>query len=330
MVSDADKKLWKWESFLLDHVRIMARIPMMLAAPFILTPRQVEAVQVAVSNTNDSNISKLWHIGSARIAAHEDNAGVEVFNSYGRSFGLSDGAGANTWTLFDEIVAGQSKMKARAAEAVAFLQMWMDLTGNTIGAFLRGTLRGNKRDGQSVLFEIIFFLYYFVEYIIMALFALLLKVLPPNDILHKFTCLLHTLIALSFIIPMGLIGLILLPVYIITGLDASNLPNRQNYVPLPGDDTYMVTLVKPEQSQKVGIRFGANRAGDVVVTLIRPNSIAENSSLQVGDVVLSINGQSTADMIPRQAASTLMEVRGTVVLIASSSEGTIFDDEATV
>jgi hypothetical protein len=330
MVSDTDKKLWKWESFFLDHVRIMVRIPMMLAAPFILTPHQLDAVQVAVSNTNDSNISKLWHKDLSRIAAFDNIAGVEVFNSYGRSFGLTDGAGANTWTLYDEIIAGKSKIVARAAEAVAYSQLWMDLTGNTIGAFLRGTLKGNKRDGQSMAFEIFFCLYYFLEYFLMAMATLIFKALPPNDTVYKAVCFIHALIASVFIIPMGCLGLLLLPVFVITSLDASTLPSRQNYEAITGEDSYTVSLIKPNQTDKVGIRFGANRSGEVVITNIKNGSIAEDSALQIGDIVLSINGQSTADMIPRQAAATLMGASGTVVIEALGFEGTVVDDEATV
>jgi hypothetical protein len=77
----------------------------------------LDAVQVAVSNTNDSNISKLWHKDLSRIAAFDNIAGVEVFNSYGRSFGLTDGAGANTWCWCRRDAAGlqspQQRLRAR-------------------------------------------------------------------------------------------------------------------------------------------------------------------------------------------------------------------------
>ncbi len=331
MISDTEKKLWKWQSCLLDHVRLMVRIPTMLAAPFILTAQQIEAIQVAVNNTNNSNIGKVWHKDMARIAAFDGSTGVEIFSTYGRSFGLSDGAGADSWAVYDEIAQGQSKLKARAAEAVAYMQLWMDLTGNTIGAFLRGTLKFNRREDQNIVFEVLFFLYYFWEYVLMVLASKIFMLVPADSRFYKCGFFVHTLVAASFIIPIGLIGLVLLPVYVVVGIDASTLPDRQHYVSLAsGNDSYAVTIVKQTQEQKVGIRFGGNRSGDIVITNIRAGSIAEDTVLEIGDMVLSIDGQSTSGMTPRQAAATLVLLSGPIEIVASSVEGTVVEDDATV
>ena len=47
MTSDSQKKLWNWQSALVDHVRITVRIPMMILAPVILTAVQIEAIFAA-------------------------------------------------------------------------------------------------------------------------------------------------------------------------------------------------------------------------------------------------------------------------------------------
>lgn len=330
-MADTDKKLWKWESFLLDHVRVMTRLPIILfAAPLFLTAQQMEAIQLAVSEINKSNIGKVWHKSLQRMAKLDSITGMEVFNSYGRSFGLSDGAGANTWALYDEILVGKSANTARAAESVAFMQMWMDLLGNTIGAFLRGTLTCNKREEQSVVFEILVTLYYFVEYVLMALATLIMSVMPANDIVYKLVYFIHAIVAACFIIPIGIIGLVALPIYIIAGLDASTLPNREGYTAVEGEDTYTVKFIKPFVDQKVGIRFGGNTSGQVVITNIRPDSIAATTQLQIGDVVLAINNRGVENIPPRQAATILKGSTGEITIEASTSDGTIVNDEDTV
>ena len=94
--------------------------------------------------------------------------------------------------------------------------------------------------------------------------------------------------------------------------------------------TFRVYLEKPSQDFKVGIRFGSNREGQVMITNMRKGSIAGASNLQIGDAIHSINELSIDSCTPRVAASTLMGASGTVVLMASRGGGTVVDDEATV
>ena len=82
--------------------------------------------------------------------------------------------------------------------------------------------------------------------------------------------------------------------------------------------------------QKVGIRFGGNTSGQVVITNIRPDSIAATTQLQIGDVVLAINNRGLENIPPRQAATILKGSTGEITIEASTSDGTIVNDEDTV
>lgn len=339
MTADIDKKLWTLSSTLVDSVRIMVRLPFMLMSPIFLTAQQIEAVQSAVSGVNKSNISAVYHKQMGRIARMDSPApGNETFSGYGRSFALSDGSGSNMWGMYDEITVGTGSMAARSSEAIAYLQLWQDLIGNTIGAFFRGTLKGKRRDEQNILFEVIFTLYYLPLYVVMAFGSIMLKIIPPSDFLYKIVVLIQTLLAASFVIPIGILGLIALPIYIFTGATAQPLPSRQGYTALPsGSSTeistvasFTVVLVKPSVDTKVGIRFGSSTSGRVMVTNIKPDSIASLSELRVGDIVHSINGKSLVSSTPREAAATLLSATGDVTVEASHADTTIGNDEATV
>ena len=334
MSTDSDKKLWTWPSALVDHVRILVRIPMMLLAPAYLTAQQMEAVQSAVSGVNKATISAVWHKNMGRVAGLDGITGVEVFYGYGRSFGLSDGTGTNTWDLYDEISEGNGSMAARSADAVAFLQLWMDLMGNTIGAFLRGTLKCSKREEQNVLFEFIFFIYYIVLYIMMVMGALSLKCAPAKSAFaYKVVQFVHSFIVSLYILPFGIIGLLALPLYICAGVEATPLPSRLGYTAVGGDDdvaTYTINLVKPDKASKVGIRFGSNTSGQVMVTNIKSGSIASASDLEIGNIILSINGKNVVGRTPREAAAILLNAHGVVTVTATHDHGTVVDEEATV
>jgi hypothetical protein len=335
MTSDSQKKLWNWQSALVDHVRITVRIPMMILAPVILTAVQIEAIQSAVSDVNSSNIGSVWHKRMSQIAGLDGaKTKVQVFSRYGRSFGSSDGAGSNAEAMYNELVVGQSAMVARAAEATAFLQFHMDLVGNTVLAFLRGTLRGAKRNEQSVIFEIIFVIYYISMYSTMAFASSALKNLPSDSPgIYVSITIVQCLFASMFIIPFGIAGVLMLPVYIFNGGEASPLPPR-HYATIPDEIssivTYSIDVVKPSQQSKVGMRFGSNVLGQVMITNIKQTSIASMSNLQIGDTIFSINGKSATNVTPKEAAAILLNASGVVNIVAAHSEESVFDEECTV
>jgi hypothetical protein len=339
MIPDTDKKVWTFVSSSVDAVRIMVRLPMMLVAPLFLSAQEMEAVQSAICGVNKSNISNLYHKEMERIAKMSGTTGVEAFVAYGRKFGLSDGSGETMWNIYDEIVVGRGKMAARSAEAVAYLQLWQDLVGNTIGAFLRGTLKCKKREEQNVFFEVLFFLYYFPLYILMAIGTLMLKCLPANAFFYKLTTFTQTLFAVVWNIPLGLIGLLFLPFFMCCKASPAVLPARaasRGYTTVPdndlesGDGTYTTTLDKPNAEAKVGIRFGSNTSAQVMITNIRAESIASKSDLEIGDIVHSINGQTLSGRTPREAASALLSASGIVTIQATHADSSVVSEEATV
>lgn len=336
MAVDAQKKLWTLQSSLIDHVRIMVRVPMMFAAPAFLTTSQMKAIQNAVSDVNNSNLGIVWHTHMTRISGIESNpASLGTFATYGRHFGLKDGTGQSVEDLLSTIAQGKSTMVAKAAEAIAFQQMWMDLMGNTILAFLRGTLKGARRKEQSTIFEVIFVVYYFFLYIALAMISSTLGTLPSNKPMI-YTCAHMTLATLGsvFIIPFGIVGLIMLPIYIFNGAEAVTLPSRQDYIKLPEDEsipgTYTIDIVKPKQESKVGMRFGSNFSGQTMITNIKPNSIASISDLSIGDTVFSVNGKSLINIPPKDAAQILLNASGVVTIVAAHTDESAFDEEATV
>jgi len=339
MIPDTHKKVWTAVSSTVDAVRIMVRLPMMLFAPFFLSAQEMEAVQSAICGVNKSNISNLYHKEMERIANISGTTGVEAFVAYGRKFGLSDGSGETMWSIYDEIVEGRGKMAARSAEAVAYLQLWQDLVGNTLGGFQRGTLKGNKREEQNVIFEVLFFLYYFPLYIFMAIGTLMLKCLPANGFFYKLVNFINTLFAIVWNLPLGLIGLLFLPFFMCFKASPAALPARaagRGYSTVPdgdsesGDSTYTTTLDKPTVEAKVGIRFGSNTSAQVIITNIKSGSIASKSDLEIGDVVHSINGQGLSGRTPREAASTLLSSSGIIMIEASHDASSVVSEEATV
>lgn len=339
MIPDTDKKLWTFVSCSVDAVRIMVRLPMMLVAPFVLSAQEMEAVQSAICGVNKSNISNLYHKEMERIAKMSGTTGVEAFVAYGRKFGLSDGSGETMWDIYDEIVVGRGKMAARSAEAVAYLQMWQDLVGNTLGAFLRGTLKSKKREEQNVIFEVLFFIYYFPLYITMAISTLMLKFLPANEMFYKLITFDLTLFVIVWNLPLGLIGLLCMPFFARCKASPAVLPARassRGYATVPdndvesGDSTYTTTLDKPNAETKVGIRFGSNTSAQVMITNIRAGSIASTSDLEIGDIVYSINGQALSGRTPREAATALLTASGIVTMEASHADSSVVSEEGTV
>lgn len=340
MTADVDKKLWTLSSTLVDSVRIMVRLPILFVSPLFLTAQQMEAVQSAVSSVNKSNISNVYHKQMGRIARMDGVLpGIQAFFEYGKSFALSDGSGSTMWGLYDEITASTGSMAARSAESLAYLQLWQDLIGNTIGAFFRGTLKGKRREEQNILFELFFTLYYIPLYVLMAFGSVVLRILPSSYFLYKVVVFVQTLLATAFVLPLGMLGLVALPFFIFTGATAQPLPSRQGYTAVPTDASteisavgslFTVVLSKPSVDAKVGIRFGSNTSGRIMVTNIKPDSIASKSELQVGDIVHSINRKSLVSSTPREAAATLLAATGDVTLEASHEEASYGNEEATV
>lgn len=330
---DANKKLWTWRSSLIDHVRLLVRLPTLLLVPFILTPDEIETVQLAVASSNSCNLSKVWHDHMQQISGVGATGQKEMFKIYGRHFGISDGTSVSVEDLYHSLEYSHSVFVAKAAEAVAYQQMWLDLLGNTILAFMRGTIKCSKRQEQSLAFEILFFIYYSSIYFLLVFMASLLQYVPTESaITYNTISIITTLFSIIYIIPYGFLGVLMLPIYIFSGKEANPLPSRQDYSSIdeeiPG--TFTIDLVKPKQDTKVGMRFGSNSAGCVMITHIKPQTIASNSDLAVGDVVFSINGRSLVNVSPKLAARILLNSSGVVTIVASHTDASIFDEEATV
>mmetsp|Transcript_13045 Transcript_13045/g.24507 ORF Transcript_13045/g.24507 Transcript_13045/m.24507 type:complete len:340 (-) Transcript_13045:113-1132(-) len=300
----AEKKLWTWQSALVDHIRIMVRLPFLLAAPWVLTAPQIESVQSSVCDINFSNIGHAWHRHMKRISGIENNrtkTNLDDFLLYGKTFGISDGTGYNVEELGTAMKEQHSQFVMHAVEGVAIQQMWMDLMGNTILAFLRGTLYGSPRKEQNRIFEVIFFAYYFILYLFLWVECRFLATLPSNNpTLYKVITVIHYIISSIFVIPFGIAGLGMLPFYIISGGEAQPLPSRGSYVPIAEDvsvgATYAIDLVKPTVDSKVGLRMGFNSKRQIRITSIKPNSIASVSGLRVGDTIVAVNGKKLTNV----------------------------------
>jgi Periplasmic protease len=327
--SDAEKKLWTWQSALVDHIRIMVRIPTLLTAPAFLTASQMEAVQSSICEINSSNIGNAWHKHMKRISGidnnHDNNTNVQDFLLYGKTFGISDGTGYNVDELSAVMKGKFSKFVIYAAEAVALQQMWMDLVGNTILAFLRGTLFGSPRKEQSRIFEVLFMAYYFIPYLFLLMESSLLAVLPSNcPTLYKIITETNYIITCIFVIPFGIAGVGMLPFYIISGGEAQPLPSRGSYVPVPEDAsvgvTYAINLLKPSVDSKVGIRLGFNSIGQITITSIKPNSIASASDLRVGDIVIAVNGKKLKNIAPEEVTEYLLQSAGVLTINVAHTE----------
>lgn len=300
----------------MDHIRIMVRIPMILAAPLFLTTSQIEVIQSAVCDVNSTNISTKWHTHMKRVSGLENQtAGLEEFSSYGKSFGISDGTGYEVDELAASIREKYSMAVSYAIDAAAIQQMWMDLMGNTILAFLRGTLVGSPRKEQSRIFEVIFFAYYFVLYLFIDITSRTLVKLPSNKpFLYNIITVAQFIISSVFIIPVGVAGLAMLPFYIFGGREAQPLPSRGNYVTVPDNATsqitYTINLVKPTQDSKVGMRLGFNSTRQIMINSIKPNSIASASDLRAGDVIISVNGKKLTKISPEEVTDYLLKSTG--------------------
>jgi hypothetical protein len=319
---------------------------MLLTAPAFLTASQMEAVQSAVCDINYSNIGKTWHRQMKRVSGidddsnkHADNtttnssssstsssSNLEDFLLYGKTFGISDGTGYNVDELTTVMKEKHSQFVMYATEAVAIQQMWMDLMGNTILAFLRGTLFGSPRKEQNRIFEVIFFTYYSILYLFLATESRLLATLPSNSpTLYKIITEAHYILTCIFVIPFGIAGLGMLPFYIISGGEAQPLPSRGSYVSIPEDEsigqTYAIDLVKPNVDSKVGMRLGFNSKGQIMITSIKPNSIASASDLRAGDIIIAVNGKKLTNISPEEITEFLLKSTGVLTITVAHSGG---------
>jgi hypothetical protein len=317
MGTDIDKSLWTWESSLQDHVRVIRNAPMNFLAPFVLTPKESQAVQLAMNSVNRSNISTVWHVELGRLAgltdpealderselAQCDFEELEMFASYGQAFAFRNGYGDEVKELFYIIYNKHGIMKAVACQAVAFMELWLAYVGNTLLAFLRGTLRRKKRQGQSLMFEVIFFLWYIIPYLMVAIAALIIKALPSPGpepsflfrLLNILIATLHNLFVTVFIIPYAIMGIMAFPVFGYAIREP--LRGREGYQAI-GSDTFSIEIKKSTKDAKVGVRFQNDAFGNVKIRNIDRGSLASKASLRVGTFVFPVNGTPVVDMQP--------------------------------
>jgi hypothetical protein len=252
---------------------------------------------------------------------------LEVLSIYGKSFGITDGTGCHVDELGVSMVETFSPVFYRAVEAVAIQQMWMDLMGNTILAFVRGTLTGSPRKEQNRIFEIVFFFYYIMLYFFLLMESRILETLPSNQpLLYKTITWINGAVSSIFIVPVGFAGLVMLPFYIFHGGEAQPLPSRGSYVPVPEDSstsgiTYAIDLVKPTQDSQVGMRLGFNSKGQIIITSIKPNSIASSCDLRAGDAILSVNGKNLRNNSPEEVTQFLRNSTGVLTITVAHMAG---------
>mmetsp|Transcript_24661 Transcript_24661/g.28507 ORF Transcript_24661/g.28507 Transcript_24661/m.28507 type:complete len:223 (+) Transcript_24661:24-692(+) len=222
--------------------------------------------------------------------------------------------------------------------------MWENLVGNTMMDFFSFTLRGNQRFEQSFLFEVLFTIYYVPLYVLLVLYyttidlsSKYLSEVPKaaGSLIFKFLFMLASIIVIFYIIPYGIIGLISkiwlkekdrTPIAAKTGYtQIADTPDTESISTLK-----TISFVKPEQSKKIGIRFGSDDDGNVIVSNIRQNSIAEMAGLKIGDVVYTVNGTDIGKVPPRRVAHTLSAAVGDIKMEVMKSSGVSEFDETTV
>jgi AhpD family alkylhydroperoxidase len=229
MVAATEKKIWTWQSALQDHLRIMLQLPLIVVAPFVLTPKEGESLMLAVNSSNSCPYCTSLHGELGRMAGLDEPSAINVsatvnpknvqecqlFVRYGRIFGSNDGRGKGVEEEYQKLAESRSYMVARCARALAFFLMWGSLSGNTINAFLQGTLspRGEKKKGSNIIFEIVFVAWYGVCFTIIVVFSALLSLLPNNvpKVLSTVIGVTLAFVASIWIIPLGLMGAMFLP-----------------------------------------------------------------------------------------------------------------------
>lgn len=356
LLAERQTKQWTLSSCLADHSRILVNsLPLALLAPFFFSPEQIETIESSVAAVNHSQLSTTSRKAMSALLDPQQLTevdGLEVLVGLGKSFGFSNGYGSKYTSLEHQFSSSSTyKMPAfvfKVATAVCLKQYWMDLMGNTLLSFMDGIFDTRERrifrEENSILFQAAFFLYYILAYLLMtigafvlAIFARILISIPMIRTTIYLLCYYLSIIFSSFfIVPLGLLGIVLSPCFVIkqsknplaSKEEYSIIPQNQdrNYnALLPG--TFTTTVNKSKREQKVGVRFGSNRVGAVMVTHIKAGGLIDTETdLAVGDTVFRIGTVDLIGKTPKVAAQTLLDSVGTISIVASHDESSIYDD----
>jgi hypothetical protein len=363
---DTYKALFNLQSMFVIHAKLLLHLPMYLAAPFILELSEINIISDAVNKINDCNLSSVHQLGMETLLSEKDqsannnstnsntrhtsNFDDRSFHIYGEEFATHNGnPNPNTNELFNQIAIVKSSIwAARATKAVAHFELSETLLGNTIMAFINGTIRCNKREEQSFLFELLFFFYFFPLYIVLALYYTLLR-LVPVCFCHSFFYRIHfwiiAMIQITYSFPICLLGILFI-LCLDPNTTSRPTKSKNGYHTIPGGNGIgngegsvagiqvpqytKIEFLKPRYDQKVGLRFGSDSSNNLMISNIKPNGLASKSGLRIGDIIRTLNGGDASDMSPREAATMLLEFSGVVRMDIEHSENAIEYDENTI
>lgn len=218
-------KMWTWESACIDHVRVLLQYPFVLASPFILTPKQTEALMLSVNSAYKCPYSSELHGELGRLAGLTDPAQIDwharlewserdeckQLVDYGVLFGRHHGYGEEVQNAYEGIKANLGFLTAKATEASCFFLLWGSLSGNTINAFLFETIaKGEKREGSNRVFEFLFSFWYGGLFLIIKGTSMLLRCLPEVPaVVSLIISLVLALVAFSWIFPYSFVSLLI-------------------------------------------------------------------------------------------------------------------------
>lgn len=218
------KKTWcSFGDLLRDHVLIASQLPSIALAyvgSHSIEPSITEAIMLTMNSVNNCGYCTGLHgelgrmsgipvdtckkLNSAKSLEETTAAMDQPHVLYSRKFALKDGkdmSSENT-TLDNKLGKGSSA----SVQALCWFLHWGSFGGNTINAF-PSRVSGNKKEGSSLLLEVFMILYYGPLYIVIVVVSGLLSVLPVvPPIINKFLGLVLTVVAGTWIAPIGLIG----------------------------------------------------------------------------------------------------------------------------
>lgn len=209
----------RWSSAgpcLADHGMILASHPKLLGAYLGLAGAAIEhpiieEVMEACNTINQCPYCVRLHGNMARLAGSTCGM-TTAAEKFGKEHCRVDGRGAAEDAAFAALVKAEGGARASSIKALSTFLMWGSLTGNTTNG-CKKKLVGLEPIASLSAFELFFFAYYGPLFFVVYIVSLLLSVLPSGEGGHAwfFKLMGSVLTFLSFvwILPIGLVGLIL-------------------------------------------------------------------------------------------------------------------------
>lgn len=98
--------------------------------------------------------------------------------------------------------------------------------------------------------------------------------------------------------------------------------------PVADPNAVTVTITKAGPDSKVGIGLGVTSSGEVLITSIKPGSLAKYTALEGGMIIKSVNGVGAVSA--PQTATMLKDAPGTVTIVAERPKPRAAEPEGTV